>query len=176
MTDFAKDLLRQIGLKYSKPREAIIDLLASTKQPLSAREITNKLNFQTNTNKKGKKDNQDKKEQASTDNQIYWPSTIYRTLEFLLPTGLISRLDIPGSEQGAYIYHGLSRERHVAVCLSCQKVIPLPECPLHQSAQTLAGMGFQVTGHRVEIYGLCEDCQSNELSTSCPCCGENMPG
>ena len=142
-----RTLLNQAGLKFSRQRESILLLLRQSKSPQTAQEITDMLNAKQSGTAKP-----------------YWPSTIYRTLDLLLEAKLVTRMEIPSSEHGAYIMLVANADSHFAVCLGCHKITPLPACPIHEIKDELGETGFQVTNHRVEIYGLCSSCKSNANS------------
>lgn len=45
---------------------------------------------------------------------------------------------------------------HHFICTNCGKVRELDECPMEQFARQLPG--YRITGHRFEIYGICDEC------------------
>lgn len=143
-----RDLLQKAGLKYSRQREAILRELQESERPLTAQDLSDRLNKRAET------------EQTT---MRYWPSTIYRTLDYLLQADLVTRVDIPNCEQGAFLFHEQNADRHFAICLHCRKVIPLATCPLHPIVRELAADGFRVTRHRVEIYGTCAECRKTRM-------------
>ncbi|GAB6060504.1 Fur family transcriptional regulator [Desulfonatronum parangueonense] len=85
--------------------------------------------------------------------------TIYRNLDFLHSQGLILKLDKVGTQ----MRFDASIEPHLHIsCLQCGKVADLPS---HAATVTLrtegladSEAGFQVTGHWLELYGVCTDC------------------
>ena len=85
-------------------------------------------------------------------------STIYRTLEFLEETRLVSRA---GFGEGATTYH-LARDRHHhAVCESCGTVIELPDAAFAAVVQRLRkDHGFAASPHHVTIPGICARCET----------------
>jgi Fur family ferric uptake transcriptional regulator len=44
--------------------------------------------------------------------------------------------------------------RHYAVCLKCKKMEYVNVCPVHDVSLD----GFRITGHRLELYGYCNNC------------------
>ncbi len=87
-------------------------------------------------------------------------ASIYRTLPLLIEAGLISEVFF---EDGHMHYeHTFGHERHSHLrCLVCGRVVEF-------SAPTLEGLhsrlgaeyGFQVSGHRLEVFGQCPQCQA----------------
>ena len=50
---------------------------------------------------------------------------------------------------------------HYAICLGCHKKVALQACPFeHLHMDTDTG-DFVVTGHKLELYGYCGDCEKN---------------
>jgi Fur family ferric uptake transcriptional regulator len=50
--------------------------------------------------------------------------------------------------------------KHYLVCLNCKEMIPVEGCPLGEYEKVLnQKLGFDVTGHKFEIYGYCKNCQ-----------------
>ena len=84
--------------------------------------------------------------------------TIYRNLDFLHSQGLIRKLDKIGSQMrfDAFV------EPHLHVsCVECGKVGDLPQdtATVIMRQEGLEDNAFQVTGHWLELYGVCSDCQ-----------------
>ena len=88
-------------------------------------------------------------------------STVYRTLSTLAEKGLLLRGSGP---EGAMTYQLRdSRHRHYLVCTGCGSAVPIPGCPLEQLERSLGDQtGFAITGHSLELYGLCPRCAGNE--------------
>jgi Fe2+ or Zn2+ uptake regulation protein len=93
-------------------------------------------------------------------------SSLYRNLAVLQEAGLVSRVDV-GEDRSFYELSELLTDdhHHHLVCRSCSTVvdIALPtkaelnlERALGDAAETA---GFQLTEHRVDLVGVCADCQ-----------------
>ena len=134
------DRLFNAGLKNTKYRVNIIELLSKEESLLSAQDIYLKL--------------VDKKVKINL-------STVYRTLEKLVETEIINRVQIEGEKQALYEYNS-NIHHHFLICQGCNKIIPIYDCPLHDYEEKLEqDSGFHITGHRVEFFGYCEDCHRN---------------
>ncbi len=126
-------------LKKTKQRELIRQILSGSGEPMCAAEI-----YQRMLGFEGGKE--------------YAISTVYRTLQTFEEKGLVHHTSLPDSDTAYYEWNeGI--HRHYAICLSCHKRIPLKECPFHTLQLEEEKEGFQVTGHKVEVYGYCSKCQ-----------------
>jgi Fur family transcriptional regulator, ferric uptake regulator len=84
--------------------------------------------------------------------------TVYRTLDLLNELGLI-RPVYQGTGAAHYVLMDNGHHHHL-VCSTCDRVIEFDDCVLEEMAERLGGrFNFQVRGHLLEFYGLCEACQ-----------------
>jgi Fur family ferric uptake transcriptional regulator len=86
-------------------------------------------------------------------------ATIYRTLELLVDSGLVRKVDLG---------HGHSHYEHVLgqaphghmICLKCGKVIEFSDKRIEQSIEKLCEKnGFARTSHCFQVFGYCRDCK-----------------
>lgn len=136
--------LKNIGLKVTPKRLAIIDILAGELRYLSAEEVWNVMKDRFK--------------------QIGLP-TVYRNLEDLSQGGLIIKIIHPDRKLYYYYCHNTNHHHHF-VCVSCRKVQDLQFCGEEQIVRevedTLKG---KVVSHLFQVYGLCQDCSiSNTIS------------
>lgn len=90
-------------------------------------------------------------------------ATIYRTLDLLVTSGLVRAHDFG---QGYRRYEPISPQMHHGhlICLQCEKVEEFTHDRLERMLPMIADEhGFQPERHRVEIYGVCRDCQRRVL-------------
>lgn len=126
-------------LKKTKHRMLIMALLEDADIPLTAQQI-----FET----------------LQADHPKIWLSTVYRSLDAFLSAGLIHRTTLLDHEIS--LYESANRPRkHYAICTQCHKLEPVRECPLKDYSKKTA-TGFQVRSHKLELYGLCQDCMNKE--------------
>ena len=86
-------------------------------------------------------------------------STIYRTCETLAESGLLLKSNL--TDDGIARYESRSGHVHHAICLGCGRIIPIDDCPFGQFDQLMESKyGFEVSTHRIEIYGYCSDCRA----------------
>jgi len=133
-----KEVLKKEGIKNTKRRNSIMKVLENTETPLTVEEIFLAL----------------KDEHASI-----WLSTVYRTLEILTQKKLVIKSTIIGDDKARYELNHNEHKHHV-VCVGCHKRIPFEECPVNDFEKALKErIDFNVTGHKLEIYGYCKDCK-----------------
>lgn len=123
-------------LKKTKTREAILHVLKNANEPLPALLIASKVS-------------------KSSDN--VWPSTIYRSLEAFVESGIVRKITI--AENDSCFYELETHEHsHYAICLSCHKIIKITNCPFDSYVPEIEDKDFVVIGHKMEIYGYCNEC------------------
>lgn len=134
--DYAHDL-RDNGLRSTKSRIAILEILGESKQPISAEEIYLKL-----------KDNKD----------ITNLSTVYRNLDTLEQKNIVTKLGLLDDDKMLYEYNSMAH-RHYLVCSGCKKIVTIQDCPLTSYEKTVEEKtGFSIKGHKLYLYGYCKDC------------------
>ena len=127
--------LKANAIKTTRCREAILQVLRAAQAPMTAEDVYNAVHSQVHLS----------------------VSTAYRTLATL------SQKDIVLKElsQDGKTYFRLNDHRHCHFlrCTSCGEVLALPGCPIEALEQTWAQQtGYQITGHRLEVMGLCPKC------------------
>jgi Fur family ferric uptake transcriptional regulator len=127
------------GVKRTKQRESVFAVLQSAEKPLSAMQICAAI------------------EKLEGDASA-WLSTVYRVLELFVKKDFVIKTSLMNSDMALYELNW-SQHKHYAVCVSCQKMIALEDCPLEHYVPRLEGGAFQVTGHRLEVFGLCKACK-----------------
>jgi Fur family ferric uptake transcriptional regulator len=85
-------------------------------------------------------------------------ATVYRALRAMSEAGVIDELP-HGSTETCYRLCG-SEHHHHLVCQSCHRVVELRGCPAQKWIERAADdVGFAVSGHRLEVTGLCASCR-----------------
>ena len=134
--DHAHDL-KAHGLRSTKSRIAILEILGESKQPISAEEIYLKL-----------KDNKD----------ITNMSTVYRNLDTLEQKSIVTKLSLLNDDKMLYEYNSMGH-RHYLVCSGCKKIVTVQDCPLISYEKTVEEeTGFSIKGHKLYLYGYCKEC------------------
>jgi len=134
--DMDSNILKSEGLKNTKHRREIIGIIGKSKQPISAEQIYFEL----------KKDN----------NSINL-STVYRILNVLT----IKKIIIKSDYDDKFLYEiNENKHSHHFICSECKMMFKIDNCPLENYEKTIReNLGFDVTGHKLEIYGLCRNCK-----------------
>ena len=126
------------GMKWTRQRKDVYDVLLQASEPLSAVQIYNQI-------------------EKTADSGNYALSTIYRILTAFEEKGFVEKSNWMG--EGTVVYE-LKKDKHThyAVCLSCHKHIPLQACPFEHVHMPETSGDFRITGHKLELYGYCKDC------------------
>lgn len=140
MNQKAPELLKQSGLKVTKQREAILDILLTSPAHLTAEDIYLDLKSR---------------------GCAFGLSTVYRTLSSLEEHHIVEKTALPGDSGKQYYEIAHTGHRHHLVCVKCKRCIVLDQCPVEAfTALVCKSHGFTLTGHSFEIFGVCPDCQN----------------
>lgn len=132
------DTLKHNGLKSTKHRTAILEILEQSDQPIAAEQIYLKL--------KGK------------DISINL-STVYRILEALVSRNLVIKSTIADDSRALFELNRMVHKHHL-ICMGCKKMFSVGGCPFGKYEKLLQDkMGFDITGHKLKIYGYCQNCK-----------------
>jgi Fur family ferric uptake transcriptional regulator len=86
-------------------------------------------------------------------------ATVFRTLEVLSEVGAVERIDLPSGEH-AYLACEPAHHHHV-VCSRCGQSRDIDDAGLRRVVSDVARRtGFRIEDHRLELFGLCPDCQA----------------
>ena len=86
-------------------------------------------------------------------------ASVFRALDLFTSLSVIRPTYIGTSQTPTYVLMPDGHHHHI-LCTQCGRVIEFDECGLGDLAQELAlRLGFRLTGHLVEFYGVCADCQ-----------------
>lgn len=133
------DYFSEAGIKKTKQREALLEILEAADSPLSASQI-HFLYCQKD--------------------KCACLSTTYRTLEMLNGHSIVNK--IVSIENGTALYELNRHEhKHYAVCKGCHKMWDIEDCPMKDVKLATKSGDFHVTGHSLEVYGYCDDCFHN---------------
>ncbi|MCC8160011.1 MAG: transcriptional repressor [Oscillospiraceae bacterium] len=123
-------ILYDAGLKCTKQRISVMESLLCAKAPMTAENIY-----------------------ESVDGMSL--STVYRIVERLCEKGIVRKNTIQDSDK---FYYELTSggHRHYAICLGCKSMKYVDICPVNAPHID----NFTVTGHKLEIYGYCDECKN----------------
>jgi Fur family ferric uptake transcriptional regulator len=86
--------------------------------------------------------------------------TVYRNLEMLSDSGMITKLDIGSSQKR---YDGKNESHYHIRCIGCGRIDDLPiDSRLDIEDAFSYTCGYHITGHQLTLFGLCPDCKEKE--------------
>ena len=131
------EILKREGMKSTKHRNSILLLLEQAEHPITAEELYISL-----------------REKTATINL----STVYRTLDTFVSKNLVIKSTMDDGKARYELNH--HEHKHHLFCVNCHKVISIEDCPMEELQGILKKkMDFEVTGHKLEIYGYCHNCK-----------------
>ncbi|MGB1876361.1 MAG: Fur family transcriptional regulator [Rhodospirillaceae bacterium] len=135
----AEDKSRSLGLRLTKTRRKVLEILWQSHKPLGAYDILDLL--QENGRRPA-------------------PMVVYRALDFLIEAGLAHRL----SSRNAFVGCSGPDDYHQAqflICDQCGSAAELEARPIKNAIEeTATSAGFRVQHHVIEITGICPNCQN----------------
>ncbi len=91
-------------------------------------------------------------------------ATIYRTLDLLAQSGMVHERDFGEGFRRYERAPGHPHHEHL-ICLRCGKVVEFANEKLERMKELIAAeYGFQHRHHRLEIYGVCRECQQRDAA------------
>lgn len=133
-TRFARTV-QTAGFKLTPPRQAVLEALESGDGHMTPAEILGR---------------------AQAIHPGLGRATVYRTLELLTSLGVVRPIFL--GERGVCLTLAEGGHHHL-ICSDCGAVIEFDECTVAELEQDLAQrLNFQIRGHLLEFYGLCQQC------------------
>ncbi|MFP5453111.1 Fur family transcriptional regulator [Parvimonas sp. G1604] len=129
-------ILKDNDLKITKNRMAILKELEKREVPTTAEDIYNAI---------------------STKGDKYSISSVYRALNQFCDKNIAKKT----AEIDGTTYYQLNKgHTHSLICEKCKKIMPINHCPIHNLIHDIEHKtDFIVTGHHLEIKGICKNCQ-----------------
>jgi Fur family transcriptional regulator, ferric uptake regulator len=141
---------RGCGYRLTAPRQAILDVLGRTGEHLSAEDIYLEVH------------------------KLYPAiglTTVYRTLELLVETGIVFKFDFGDGKARYELAEGpesIGHHHHI-VCTGCRRIVDYTDFidqEIELLKRTEEGLSkkykFKITNHLIQFYGLCDKCQKQE--------------
>lgn len=123
----------------TRSQQTILDLLLERSQPMSAQEIF---------------------VQLRQHQQRVGLATVYRALEALRNSGQLQVVDLGENQSYYQVLPSDGHTQHHLICTQCRRVIPLPDCPVHDLEEQLSHQhDFVIDYHVLEFYGICAECR-----------------
>lgn len=131
-------ILKTKGLKVTKHRSSILEVIESNDYPITADDIYLKL---------------------KEDNISINLSSVYKILDILVCNSLITKCTLGDNNKTLYEINKFEHKHHL-ICNGCKKIFAISSCPLISYEKQLeSSMDFEITNHKLEIYGYCKDCR-----------------
>jgi Fur family transcriptional regulator, ferric uptake regulator len=145
---WATAVLREAGLKVTRPRVLVLTALRGRERPVTARDVYDALATLANT--------------TSLRETPPGVTTIYRALTALAERGLLHRFP-QGRAVTAYRLCPPSQHHHL-VCRNCGRVQEQPPGPVPEWIATVASAeGFAIEDYHAELVGLCVRCRPGAI-------------
>lgn len=96
-------------------------------------------------------------------NQAIGYATVYRTLMMLVDAGVAHQRHF---EDGQSRFEAVTDHHHDhLICTQCHKIIEFENDAIEDLQEKVAREhGFKLTGHKMELYGICGECQNLQKS------------
>ena len=133
-----KEHLRRQGLKSTAQRDDIAHVFFASRGHISVEELYHEV--------------------KQVNSRIGY-ATVYRTMKLLTECGLAVERHF---RDGEARYEGVADGHHHdhLICERCGTIIEFEEARIEAlQAEVARGLGFRLTGHKMELYGLCRECQ-----------------
>ncbi len=131
-------VLEREGYRVTQPRRVVAQLIADQSSHFSAADLV---------------------AEAGKRRSGIGRATIFRTLDVLSDLGAVERLDLPNGEH-AYVACEPLHHHHV-VCSRCGRSRDIEDAGLRTTVRDVERRtGYRIDEHRLELFGLCPDCQT----------------
>ncbi len=133
-------IFEEHGVKHTAQREAIVREFLATKEHVSIDELLRRVRL--------------------THPSVGY-ATVYRTLRLLKEIGIADERHFG---DGKALYEPIGEHHHDhLICTRCGKIVEFENDAIETLQLGVAREhGFVISGHKMELYGLCSDCQKTE--------------
>lgn len=136
-----RNLLKNSGQKYTRQREAVLQVLYNHEGHYSPEELYLVV-------------------KDSFPHLNVGIATVYRTLNLLEDSNIATSISF-GSQGKKYELATKPHHDHM-ICRSCNKIIEFEDNTIEKRQQKVAkDHGFKLTGHLMQLYGICPECQKH---------------
>jgi Fe2+ or Zn2+ uptake regulation protein len=128
--------LRKEGYRFTRQRQVVLEELRKRDYHPSAKEVYDAVKLHLPNVSLG---------------------TIYRSLDVLEALGWIRRLKHGESSR----FEANLRDHYHLICIRCARIFDIDTSILSLNTQGLEATGFEVKGHKLELYGRCPTCSNS---------------
>ncbi len=137
MNSSSDSLLSVLGLKKTKTRVAVLNILKENKEPLTVSDI---------------------EEELQKNHWKVHQVTIYRILEILVAKNLLTKITSPRTN--TMMYELSNSDHHHFTCDRCGKMQEIMDCTLTPFIKKISETKrLLIKAHTLEFFGLCPQCQ-----------------
>lgn len=130
--------ISQHNLKITKQRRAVLEAFLNCEDHVSAEEL-----YKIVSSKEPK----------------IGLATVYRTLSLLTESGLAAELDFGDGQKRYELNYAHEHHDHM-ICTECGKIIEFHNESIENLQKEVADLhGFKMTSHKLDLFGICKECQ-----------------
>lgn len=132
------EYLKNKGIRVTKQRQAILQILSDRNCPLTANHIYSML------------------ENGFPQLRL---STVYRNLNMFVDKNVVRKMELAPNNKESYFELSTGEHHHHLVCVKCNEIVPL-DCPLKEYEKTIRNKtDYTLIDHKIKIYGICPKCK-----------------
>ncbi len=132
------DVIKKCGLKTTKHRISILDIIEQSEQPMTIEQVFFRL---------------------QKENIFVNLSTVYRVFDIFVKKNIVKKLNISSENHSMFEYNRMVHS-HYLICLVCKKCLAINHCPIGDYEESLRNeTKYLIAGHKLEIYGYCPECR-----------------
>lgn len=130
------DILRQAGLKLTRPRRALLEVLVREHGPFTIEELADKL------------------QETPCD-----LATIYRNMDAFVALNLVKQCDFGDGMARFELLGAEETHHHHIICRQCRQLELIELCVVRELEKLVRERGYIQVTHSLEFYGICAQCQ-----------------
>ncbi len=140
----AEKLCRQQGIRLTRLRRSVLELVLASEHPVGAYELLDRLDSRVGAKA---------------------PATIYRALDFLLAQRFIHKIESLNAFI-ACIDLGDAHDSQFMICTDCGNAVEMHDAAIARLLRRQsAKQGFALSGQIIELRGRCTECQAKAAQT-----------